>query len=138
MNRCKSFCQDHTDIQTIPVNVLTHLAGGIEKNKHIDKNAKQQYQHPSKAICEIIENLNNPNVNNGFRTRIANHRGKIVQPAGEGGNLEKAESMKYKRYADKIRFSYPVIAEIFDDLSTEYQEMAIKEDKRTKIEKMEY
>ena len=76
--------------------------------------------YPPKAICEIIENLNNPNVNNGFRIRIANHRGKIVQTAGEGGNLEKAESMTYKRYVDKVRFSYPVIAGIFDELSAEY------------------
>ena len=46
--------------------------------------------------------------------------------------------MKYKQYADRIRFTYPVIAEIFDSLSAEYQDMALKEDLRTKIEKMEY
>ena len=95
-------------------------------------------EYPPKAICEIIEDLNNPNVNSGFRTRTFNKRGVTVRPAGEGGNLEKMESMKYKRYADKVRFSYPVIAGIFDNLSAEYQEMSIKEDKRTKIEKMEF
>ncbi len=95
-------------------------------------------EYPPKAICEIIEDLNNPNVNRGFRMRIFNKRGVTVRPAGEGGNLEKAESLKYKRYADKVRFSYPVIAGIFDNLSAEYQDISIKEDKRTKIEKMEY
>ena len=95
-------------------------------------------EYPPKAICEIIEDLNNSNVNSGFRTRIFNKRGVTVRPAGEGGNLEKMESMKYKRYADKVRFSYPVIAGIFDNLSAKYQEMSIKEDKRTKIEKMEF
>ena len=61
-----------------------------------------------------------------------------MRPALEGGTLEKAESLKYKTYANKIRFTYPVIAEIFDTLSSEYADMAYKEDTRTKIEKMEF
>ena len=94
--------------------------------------------YPPKAICEIIENLNNSNINNGFKTRTFNKRGVTVRPAGEGGSLEKAESLKYKRYADRIRYSYPVIAGIFDELSAEYQTDALRIDRRTKIEKMEY
>lgn len=94
--------------------------------------------YPPKAICEIFENLNNSNVNNGFKTRTFNKRGVTVRPAGEGGSLEKAESLKYKQYADRIRYSYPVIAGIFDELSAEYQTDALRIDRRTKIEKMEY
>lgn len=124
---------------------LRELGKKAHKLEHIDTtigkllaNYPEIEEYPPKAICEIIEELNNPNVNSGFRTRLFNHRGVIVRPAGEGGNLERMESMKYKRYADKVRFSYPVIAGIFDNLSAEYQDMSIKEDKRTKIEKMEY
>lgn len=124
---------------------LRELGEKAHKLEHIDStigellaNYPEIEEYPPKAICEIIEDLNNPNVNSGFRMRIFNKRGVTVRPAGEGGNLEKAESLKYKRYADKVRFSYPVIANIFDNLSAEYQDMSIKEDKRTKIEKMEY
>ena len=124
---------------------LRELGANAHKLEHIDStigellaNYPEIEDYPPKAICEIIEDLNNPNVNSGFRTRTFNKRGVTVRPAGEGGALEKAESLKYKRYADKVRFSYPVIAGIFDNLSAEYQDMSIKEDKRTKIEKMEY
>lgn len=124
---------------------LRELGANAHKLEHIDStigellaNYPEIEDYPPKAICEIIEDLNNPNVNSGFRTRTFNKRGVTVRPAGEGGSLEKAESLKYKRYADKVRFSYSVIAGIFDNLSSEYQDMSIKEDKRTKIEKMEY
>ncbi len=124
---------------------LRELGEKAHKLEHIDStigellaNYPEIDGYPPKAICEIIEDLNNPNVNSGFRTRMFNKRGVTVRPAGEGGSLEKAESVKYKQYANRVRFSYPVIARIFDNLSAEYQEMAIKEDKRTKIEKMEY
>ena len=124
---------------------LRELGANAHKLEHINStigellaNYPEIEDYPPKAICEIIEDLNNPNVNSGFRTRTFNKRGVTVRPAGEGGSLEKAESLKYKRYADKVRFSYPVIAGIFDNLSAEYQDMSIKEDKRTKIEKMEY
>lgn len=124
---------------------LRELGANAHKLERIDStigellaNYPEIEDYPPKAICEIIEDLNNPNVNSGFRTRTFNKRGVTIRPAGEGGSLEKAESLKYKRYADKVRFSYPVIAGIFDNLSAEYQDMSIKEDKRTKIEKMEY
>ena len=124
---------------------LRKLGEKAHKLKYIDStigellaNYPEIDSYPPKAICEIIEDLNNPNVNSGFRTRLFNKRGVTVRPAGEGGSFEKAESVKYKQYANMVRFSYPVIAGIFDNLSAEYQEMAIKEDKRTKIEKMEY
>lgn len=124
---------------------LRELGAKSHKLKHVDRtigellaNYPEKEGYPPKEICEIIENLNNSDVNSGFRTRLFNKRGVTVRPALEGGSLEKAESMKYKQYADRLRFTYPVIAEIFDSLSAEYQEMAIKEDMRTKIEKMEY
>lgn len=94
--------------------------------------------YPPEAICEIIEELNNKEVNLGFRTRMFNKRGIIVRSPKAGGALERDETAKYKRYADRVRFTYPVIAEIFDVLSAEYADMALQEDARVKIEKMEY
>lgn len=124
---------------------LRELAGAAHKLTQIDHtigellaNYPEVGDYPPTAICEIIENLNNKEVNSGFRSRIFNKRGVTVRPALEGGTLEKAESLKYKTYANKIRFTYPVIAEIFDTLSSEYADMAYKEDTRTKIEKMEF
>ena len=45
---------------------------------------------------------------------------------------------KYKRYADKVRFTHPIVCRIFDDLCNEYKQMAKDEDDRVEIEKMEF
>lgn len=94
--------------------------------------------YPPSAICEIIEDINSKEINIGFRTRIINKLGVTIRPASQGGKLEQKESSKYKRYADKVRFSYPIIANIFDSISREYSTMSAQEDTRTLIKKMEF
>ncbi len=94
--------------------------------------------YPPIPICDIIEKHNNIHINNGFRTRIYNKRGVTIRPALEGGTLENIESKKYKRFADKIRFTHPIVCKIFDDLSKDYLDMAKAEDIKAKIEKMEF
>lgn len=94
--------------------------------------------YPPTAICDIIERLNNEEVNDGFRIRTYNKRGVTVRPALEGGTLEFREAQKYKRYADKVRYTHPIVSRIFDDLSTDYDYRAKEEDAKAKIEKMEF
>lgn len=94
--------------------------------------------YPPIPICDIIERLNNKEVNDGFRTRLHNKRGVTVRPAFDGGTLENIEANKYKRYADKIRYTHPTVCSIFEDLSRDYYQMAKAEDTRVKIEKMEF
>ena len=77
-------------------------------------NYPETEDYPSIPICDIIERLNNKEVNNGFRTRLYNKRGVTVRPAYEGGTLEKNEANKYKKYADKIRYTHPIVCSIFD------------------------
>lgn len=94
--------------------------------------------YPPIPICDIIERLNNKEVNDGFRTRLYNKRGVTVRSAFDGGTLENIEADKYNRYADKIRYTHPIVCGIFDDLSRDYYQMAKDEDTRVKIEKMEF
>lgn len=94
--------------------------------------------YPPIPICDILEKHNNDYINNGFKTRIYNKRGVTMRPALEGGTLETIESQKYKKFADKIRFTHPIVCKIFDDLSKEYLDMAKAEDIKVKIEKMEF
>ena len=101
-------------------------------------NYPETEDYPPTPICDIIERLNNKEVNDGFRIRIYNKRGVTVRPALEGGTLEIMEAEKYKRYADKIRYTHPVLCSIFDDLSTDYYRMAKEKDTEVKIEKMEF
>lgn len=101
-------------------------------------NYPETEDYPPLPICDIIENQNNTDIISGFRTRIYNKRGVTSRPALEGGSLEHRESQKYKKYADRVRYTHPIVCRIFDDLSNDYRYMAESEDKRVKIEKMEY
>lgn len=101
-------------------------------------NYPETEDYPPVPICDIIERLNNKEVNDGFRTRLYNKRGITVRPAYDGGTLEKNEANKYKKYADKIRYTHPIVSSIFDDLSGDYNRMARTEDTKAKIEKMEF
>ena len=101
-------------------------------------NYPETEDYPPLPICDIIENQNNTNMINGFMSRLYNKRGVTVRPAFEGGSLEDEESRKYKKYADSIRYTHPVVCRIFDNISNNYHRMAESEDKRVKIEKMEF
>lgn len=101
-------------------------------------NYPETEDYPPLPICDIIENQNNTDIISGFKTRIYNKRGVTSRPALEGGSLEHKESQKYKKYADRVRYTHPIVCRIFDDLSNEYHHMAESEDKRVKIEKMEF
>lgn len=101
-------------------------------------NYPETEDYPPLPICDIIENQNNADIISGFKTRIYNKRGVTSRPALEGGSLEHRESQKYKKYADRVRYTHPIVCRIFDDLSNDYRYMAESEDKRVKIEKMEF
>ena len=101
-------------------------------------NYPETEDYPPIPICDIIERLNNKEVNDGFRNRLYSKRGVTVRPAYDGGTLEKNEANKYKKYADKIRYTHPFVCGIFDELSYYYSRMAETEDNRVKIEKMEF
>lgn len=92
--------------------------------------------YPPHAICDIIERLDNKDVNTNFSCQVHN-KGGLIGKALTGGR-DNSKSIKYKKYADITRFSYPVIANIFDELSQGYADRAIIDDNRTRIESMEY
>ena len=101
-------------------------------------NYPESESYPPLEICEIIEKYNNQEINEGFRTRIINKRGVTIRGALEGGTLEIIESKKYRRYADKVRYTHPIVCRIFDDISNSYSYWAKTEDTKVTIEKMEY
>lgn len=124
---------------------LRELGRQYNRLEHVDRiigellaNYPETSLYPPDAICRIIERINSRSLNQGFNMRIFNKRGVTIRPALSGGYIEREDSKKYKGYADSTRFLYPIIAEIFDDLSEEYEKMALRDDNQTKIESMEY
>lgn len=133
------------DSLNIYIRNLRSLAIQFNLLKHVDRiigellaNYPETESYPSTIICKIIEKINSKELNRGFSIRMFNKMGITVRPALSGGFIERLESEKYKSYANTIRFSYPIVAEIFDDLSEQYEAMARRDDRITKIESMRY
>lgn len=93
---------------------------------------------PNEVICNIIERLDNEDINRGYRIRIFNQQGMTVRGPYDGGNIERNISNLYKRIADELKFKYPVMSEIYDDLSKQYKSDAEREDMHAEITDMEY
>lgn len=138
---------NHIDVDKLNnyIHQLQELGNAKNKIKGVNTvigellgNYPETEDYPPLPICDIIENQNNTDIISGFKTRIYNKRGVTSRPALEGGSLEHRESQKYKKYADRVRYTHPIVCRIFDDLSNNYRYMAEAEDKRVKIEKMEY
>lgn len=101
-------------------------------------NYPEDDNYPPIPICDILEKYNNVYINRGFQIKIMNKRGVIVRSPFDGGMLEIEESKKYKKYADKVRFTHPIVSNIFDEISNDYDNMSKREDVETQIIKMEY
>jgi hypothetical protein len=106
--------------------------GKLLANCHFDD------KYPNEVVCRIIEKLDNNLVNSGFSSRTFNRLGMTVRSPFSGGNIEHAESKKYKKIADKLRLKYVVITKIFDDLSCEYDALAKVNDVQSQIESFDY
>lgn len=65
-----------------------------------------------------------------------NKRGVTSRPCFAGGTIEKQLSEKYKEYANKIRFIYPVVSSVFEQLSEEYAQYGKNEDSKDRIEEI--
>jgi hypothetical protein len=93
---------------------------------------------PNEVICNIIERLDNKDINRGYSVRIFNQQGMTVRGPYEGGDIERNKSDIYRKIAEDLRFKYPVMSEIYDDLSKQYKSDAKIEDMHAEITDMEY
>lgn len=103
---------------------------------HLLANYPENQEFPNTIICSIIEEYSNSDINQGYKIRMFNKRGVTSRPCFAGGTIERQLSEKYKGYAGKIRFLYPVVAKIFDQIGEEYAQYGKNEDYRDRIEEI--
>lgn len=143
------FVDDKNNINEIALNNYIKQLQILGKARHITEvvnivigellgNYAETEEYPPVQICDIIENINCKYINDGFKTRILNKRGVTIRSAFDGGIMEFDEVAKYKKYADKVRFTHPVVCEIFDEISNYYYRVAKTEDTSAQINKMEF
>ena len=88
---------------------------------------------PPVAICEIIEELNNVEVNNSFHSKIYNRLGSTVRGPFDGGEIERNRFERFNNTAKQLRTEYLVISSIYEDLAKLYSKEAKRQDVESEI-----
>ena len=92
--------------------------------------------YPQTILCEILERLNSKYVNSSFYNELCELNILHMRAPGDGGRIEKTKSNRFEQYADKIRFSFPNTAEIFDNIGDYYNRQALYQDTEAKKERL--
>lgn len=101
-------------------------------------NLPRNASYPQAILGEIVEELKNDSVDEHIRIRIFNSRGITVRGFAEGGDQERSLVALFRRYRDKVKFTYPRLAKIFTKLMNEYERGANREDCVAQLEDLEY
>jgi len=108
--------------------IVGEILGGVLRNEN----------YPPQALCKILEELNNDNIDGAIRCRIYNSRGVCVRAYNEGGDQERAIVSKFERYKERTKLLYPRITRIFDSLIKDYKREAGELDDAAQITDLEY
>ena len=90
---------------------------------------------PCIEVRDLIEEIQSPEVEDGFRAGKYNQRGVIMR--GKGGGQEWELATKYHTFADQVRTRWPRTAAILDCLARGYEGEAKDWDERAKRDEYE-
>lgn len=105
-------------------------------------NIPDREDYPQDVLCKLLTKYSghgrDKSILISFRCQFINNRGMTTRMPYDGGQIERTRSEKYKKYADKIRYTYPDVASIFDSLSRDYEFDAHRMDNQAELAKNGY
>ena len=105
-------------------------------------NIPDREDYPQDVLCKLLtkysEHGRDKSILSSFRCQFFNNRGMTSRLPYDGGQIERTRSEKYKKYADKTRYTYPDVASIFDSLSRDYEFDAYRMDNQAELTKIGY
>jgi len=85
---------------------------------------------PCEEICDAIEEANSDDLDHGFQIGIRNSRGVTTRSPLDGGDLERKEAAKYRRWAEHYDIDWPRTAASLRSVADSYDLDAQREDAR--------
>lgn len=85
---------------------------------------------PCEQVCDAIEEANSNDLDRGFRIGIRNSRGVTTRSPLDGGDLERKEAAKYRRWAEHCEIDWPRTAASLRSVADGYECDAQREDVR--------
>ena len=84
--------------------------------------------NPPVPICEIIENQNNTDINNGFYLKLYNRHSTFSRDSFQGGLVERKRAEPYIKASEVLYYEYPIISSIYMKLAKTYSGEALRQD----------
>ncbi len=85
---------------------------------------------PCEAICDAIEEASSEPLNRGFEIGIYNSRGMVPRSLLEGGDPERKEAAKYRKWAELCTADWPTTADSLRRVAKGYEFEAQQQDAR--------
>lgn len=83
---------------------------------------------PAEAVREALDLFQSKRMIEGFWVGKSNRRGVTTRMPGDGGEQERQEAEKYKRFAAALQYDYPHTAKALSKLAKSYENDAQRED----------
>ena len=87
---------------------------------------------PCRAVCESMETVASSEVGRGFVLGVRNARG--AHWRDKGGKQERELAAKYRRWADELKFEFPHMGSILENIAADYDRDAVWQDDRAEVE----
>lgn len=87
---------------------------------------------PCRAVCEAMEAVASSEVGRGFAIGVRNSRG--AHWRDKGGKQERELAAKYRRWADELKFEFPYIGSVLENIAADYDKDAVWQDDRAEVE----
>jgi hypothetical protein len=85
---------------------------------------------PCRAVRDLLEQLQDPTIEQGLLLGRFNQRGVTVRSPYDGGAQERTLADKCRAQADAVRDAWPRSGALLDDLATGYEDDARREDRK--------
>ena len=123
LESARSLCHDSGHLEVADSQIGQMLASRAQP-----KDADAMW--PCEEICDAIEEANSDDLDRGFQIGVRNRRGVTTRSPLDGGDLERKEAAKYRRWAELCDIDWPRTAASLRSVAASYEFDAQREDAR--------
>ena len=87
---------------------------------------------PSDSVCNVMERVASTEIGVGYRIGVSNSRG--AQIRGVGGTQERDLAAKYRGWAQEVKFQYPYVGRVLENIAANYEGEARWHDDRDALQ----
>jgi len=123
LESARSLCRASGRLEVADLQIGEMLAGWPQPED-------EETMWPCEAICDAIEEADSDDLDHGFQIGVLNSRGVVTKSPLDGGDLERKEAAKYRRWAELCDSDWPRTAASLRRVAAQYELHAQREDSR--------